>query len=361
MNLDLIFQLFTDNEYSANKPSLETVLTENLILIFLVLIIIIAIVVGKYAIGEKIFGKGKGWKAIIPFYGFFELFRAVDLNPFLSIIIIVPIIGLIPLAIFSFTMPKAFGAKKDLQILSIFVPFITYNMIGFDKQYEYQYVKGKNIAFKNEFRTVMPEDLSSDALMPSGAVSGAAISPMFAKQSEISRAASAAAEQTRLIREEQEKQEKAEAEKKAAEEAKKKAAKQNPDDFDYDIFDNKENENVGPESSNIDFNFKLVNGRFKSTPDPAPKSATPTPTSKPAMTVPPTQVSTTTAPVPKPATLAQPKPQTQAQETPVAPVSTPSTPVTPASAPNPSAQPSAPAPEAPKSEGISITTIPPQA
>ena len=308
MDLDLVFQYFSGGDYGTNKPTLETVLTGNIVIIAVFLIVIIAIVIGKYGIGEKIFGKGKGWKAIIPFYGFFLLFRAVDLNPFLSIGIVIPVVGLIPLGIFSFYLPKAFGQKRDLQLLSIFFPFVVYNMIGFDKKYEFQYVKGKNIAFSNEFRTVMPEDLSSDALTPSESVNGAAISPLLAKQSEVSQAASVAAEQTRLIREEQERQEKAEADKKAEEEAKKKAAKTNPDDFQYDIFDNKEAEAVRPESSNIDFNFKLVNGRFQSTTMAAPELATPAPTpvAAPAPAPTPAQASApapvqTPAPTPAPA------------------------------------------------------------
>ena len=138
----------------------------------------------------------------------------------------------------------------------------------------------------------MPEDLSRDALMPSGMVSGAAISPMIAKQSEISRAASAAAEQTRLIREEREKQEKLAAEKMAEEEARKKAAKQNPDDFNYDIFDKDTAAAVGPESSSIDFNFKVINGRFQSAPvaptAPVQPVAPATPTPAPAQ-IPPQQ------------------------------------------------------------------------
>jgi len=304
MNLELIFQFITGGEYKANKPTLEMVLTENIILLVFILLIIIAMVVGKYAVGEKIFGAKKGWKAIIPFYGFFNLFKAVDLNPYLSIAIIVPLVGLIPLAIFSYALPKAFGAKKELCLLSIFLPFVVYNMIGFDKKYEFQYVKGKNVAFKNEFRTVMPEDLSRDALMPSGMISGATISPMIAKQSEISRAASAAAEQTRLIREEQEKQEKLEAEKKAEEEAKRKAAKQNPDDFNYDIFDKDTAATVGPESSSIDFNFKMVNGRFQSAPVAPTQPVAPV-TPQPVMPAP--------MPTPTPAQTAQTTPQTPQQ------------------------------------------------
>ena len=340
MNLDIIFQFVTGGNYGANKPTFDKVISENAILLVFFTLIIIAIVVGKYAVGEKIFGKKKGWKAIIPFYGFFKLFKAVDLNPCLSIVIALPIIGLVPFAIFSYALPKSFGMKTEICILSIFMPFVVYNMLGFDKKYEFQYVKGKNIAFKNEFKTVMPEDLSKDALMPSGMVSGAAVTPMIAKQSEISRAASAAAEQTRLIREAQEKQEKAEAEKKAAEEAKKKAAKQNPDDFNYDIFNKANSASSGPESSSIDFNFKLVNGRFQSAPTPTPAPA-PKPVSVPESI--PAQ-NPTPAPAPEPTA-----------PTPVAPSPTPK-PVEvpkPMPAPVPKTTPE-PAP------GISIETVPPE-
>lgn len=307
-------------------PALDKVLSNNLPLILMLVLILILIVVGKYAMGMKMFGKNKAWKAIIPFYGLMELYRAVDVNPWFAIMIIIPVVGLIPFFIFCFKIPKAFGQKIDMQILTLFLPFVMFNVFGFDKKYEYQYQKGKSVAFKDEFRTVMPED--ADVLTPAGAVNGAAVSSLGAKESAISRAASAAAEQTRIIREEQEKAAAAaaaEQKRKEQEEEQKKAAKK--EDFDYDIFN--ETQDDGPDSSSIDFNFTFVNGKFRSAPEKPIESGHAFPTAP---------ATHPTAPATHPVTTPTPQP---------APVPTPQ--------PVPAIQ---PAPEKPTS-GIEMTSIPP--
>ena len=236
MDFEIIIKFITGGlNHDPTTPTLDKVINNNLIFIIFVSLILIALIVGKYGLGMKMFGKKKAWKAIIPVYGLMLLFSAVDLNPYFAIATIIPGIGIIPYAIFSFLLPKAFAQKSDMQILSIFFPYITFNILGFDKKYEYQYVKGKNVAFKNEFRTIMPEDLAKDALTPASAVNGAAVSSI-AQESAISRAASAAAEQNRLIIEEQEKAAAAEeAKKKAEEEKKKEALKAKTEDYKYDI------------------------------------------------------------------------------------------------------------------------------
>ena len=301
MDFQLIENYLTMSEYEPTRPTLDKVLVGNVVLIILFVLIVIAVEVGKYAMGVKMYGKKKAIKTIIPVYGLMLLFRSVDLNPWLAIAAYVPLLGIIPFSLFSFYVPKAFGQKVDYQILSIFFPYVMFNMLGFDKKYEFQYVKGKNVAFKNEFRTVMPEDLTSDALTPASAVSGAAVSSMIAKESMISRAASAAAEQTRIIREEQEKREAEEAKKKADEEAAKKAAKQKPEDFNYDIF-NGDEKNDGPTAASLGISFNMVNGRFQSAPVAAPKPApapqpVPQPASQPTPTPTPTPATPQNPPV----------------------------------------------------------------
>ena len=357
MDFQLIVNYFTMSEYDPTRPTLEKILVGNIVLIILFILIIVAVEVGKYAMGLKIFGKKKAIKTIIPVYGLMLLFRAVDLNPWLAIAAYVPIVGIIPFSLFSFYVPKAFGLKIDYQLLSILCPFIIFNMLGFDKKYEYQYVKGKNIAFKDEFRTVMPEDLAGDALTPASAVNGAAVT-MIAKESMISRAASAAAEQTRLIREEQEKREAEEAKKKADEEAAKKASRQRPEDYNYDIF-NGDEKNTGPDSASLGINFNMVNGRFQSaSAAPASKPVAPTPVAPapapaPTLEIPAAQAPA--APAPEPVSVSEPvapapvapAPAPVAPVAPAAPVATPAP--APTSAPEPTVpQPVTPTPQQPQ-------------
>ena len=335
MNFKLITDYISGSlQHTPNTPKIGVVLSENAALIVFVSLVFIALIVGKYAIATKILGKKSALKSLIPFYGLMILFRAVDLNPWLGITCYIPVVGIIPYAIFGFFVAKAFGQPINFQILSIFFPYVTFNMFGFDKKYEYQYVKGKNVAFKNEFRTVMPEDLTT----PASAVNGAALNTLGAKESMVSRAASAAAEQTRIIREEQERKakEEEEAKKKAEEEAKRKAEKQKPEDFKYDIF-NSDDQDLGPASASLNIEFRIVNGRFKSAPD----EPTPVPASAPApgpVQMPEPVQPEPAQPVEQPAPVEQPMPE-------------------PMPVPEPVQQ---PVPEQPETPGIQMSSIPPE-
>ena len=261
MNLDSILLFFTTGAFDPTHPTLGQVLAANLGLVFALLFFFITLEIGRYLVGIKIFGKQKAYKAIIPVYGLMQLFYAINLKSWLALICYLPIVGLIPFAIFSFLLPKAFAAPTSIQILTLLFPWLGFNLIGFDKKYEFQYQKGKNVAFKNEFRTVMPEELSP--AVTGDSATSAQNGTLLANASMISRAASAAAEQTRVMLEQQEQAAQLEAmQKKQAEEAAKKAEKHKAEEFKYDIFDSNSKEEK--ESSVLDFEFRMVNGRFQS-------------------------------------------------------------------------------------------------
>ena len=261
MNLDSILLFFTTGAFDPTHPTLGQVLAANLGLVFALLFFFITFEIGRYLVGIKIFGKQKAYKAIIPVYGLMQLFYAINLKSWLALICYLPIVGLIPFAIFSFLLPKAFAAPTSIQILTLLFPWLGFNLIGLDKKYEFQYQKGKNVAFKNEFRTVMPEELSP--VVTGDSATSAQNGTLLANASMISRAASAAAEQTRVMLEQQEQAAQLEAmQKKQAEEAAKKAEKHKAEEFKYDIFDSNSKEEK--ESSVLDFEFRMVNGRFQS-------------------------------------------------------------------------------------------------
>ena len=261
MNLDSILLFFTTGAFDPTHPTLGQVLAANLGLVFALLFFFITFEIGRYLVGIKIFGKQKAYKAIIPVYGLMQLFYAINLKSWLALICYLPIVGLIPFAIFSFLLPKAFATPISIQILTLLFPWLGFNLIGFDKKYEFQYQKGKNVAFKNEFRTVMPEELSP--AVTGDSATSAQNGTLLANASMISRAASAAAEQTRVMLEQQEQAAQLEAmQKKQAEEAAKKAEKHKAEEFKYDIFDSNSKEEK--ESSVLDFEFRMVNGRFQS-------------------------------------------------------------------------------------------------
>ena len=286
MNLDSILLFFTTGAFDPTHPTLGQVLVANLGLVFALLFFFITFEIGRYLVGIKIFGKQKAYKAIIPVYGLMQLFYAINLKSWLALICYLPIVGLIPFAIFSFLLPKAFATPTSIQILTLLFPWLGFNLIGFDKKYEFQYQKGKNVAFKNEFRTVMPEELSP--AVTGDSATSAQNGTLLANASMISRAASAAAEQTRVMLEQQEQAAQLEAmQKKQAEEAAKKAEKHKAEEFKYDIFDSNSKEEK--ESSVLDFEFRMVNGRFQS----AGLQSTPAQPIQPAQPAQPAQPSPT--------------------------------------------------------------------
>ena len=262
MNFQLIVDFVSGIiQHKPNVPDFGVVVSENMSLLAFLLILLVLIIIGKYALGKKMLGKDKAILAIVPVYGLMKLFHAINLPSWLAIICYIPVVGIIPFAIFSFLVPKSFGLNIGYQLLSILFPFVFFNILGFDSKYEFQYIKGKNVAFKDEFKTVMPEDIEAN---PLNLTDETAVSDLSAKESMVSRAASAAAEQTRIILEEQERQAEEEARKKAEEELKKKEVKQKPDEFKYDIFS--EDKNIGPESASLNIRFDVVDGRFRSAP-----------------------------------------------------------------------------------------------
>lgn len=263
MDLNIIYTFFSTGTFDPTHPTIAQVLSKNFGLIFISIVFLIAIEIGRFGLGLKIFGKEKAYKAIIPVYGLMQLFRLISLNPWLALICYVPIIGLIPFAIFCFLLPKAFSAPLPLQITGIFLPWIVFNILGFNKKYEFQYAKGKNVAFKDEFRTVMPEEIAANNSSFANNDTSTT-DPLLANASMVSRAASAAAEQTEAMLKQKEATELEAMQKKQAEEAAKKIEKHKAEDFKYDIFDN--TKNPEKESSALDFEFNIVNGRFQSAP-----------------------------------------------------------------------------------------------
>ena len=244
-------------EYEAPRPTIWEVLAGNTELVVLFAFIVLLVEAGKFAMGVKIFGPKTAAKTLIPIYGLMSLFRAVDLNPWLAITAYVPIVGVVTFLFFSFQTPKAFGQKLPYQLFATFCPFFAFLALGLGKS-EFLYKKGKNGAFVNDFRTVMPDDLAPDAVTPASMVKGALASS----------AASAAAEQTRIVREERERliaeaERQAEEDNKKAEEDKKALKKSEESNLDFLGGDEEDN---GPDSASLGIEFNIVNGRFRSAP-----------------------------------------------------------------------------------------------
>jgi hypothetical protein len=259
MDAQLIIDFFTMDEYEAPRPSIWEVLEGNTELTIFFIVVVLLVEIGKYTMGVKIFGKKKAAKTLIPVYGLMTLFRAIDINPWLAITSYIPLVGVVTFLFFSFEIPKAFGEKAPFQIFATFCPFFAFIILGLGQKYEFQYKKGKNGAFANEFRMVAPGDLSSDASTPADAM----------KAASFSYAAAAAAEQTRMVQEERARLI-AEAQKEIDEDNKKaaadKEAMKKAEEISGEFFGSDEKDD-GPDTASLGIEFRVVNGRFKSVPD----------------------------------------------------------------------------------------------
>ena len=127
MNFQKIYDYFFSNNYMTKMPTFGEVLASNLITLLLLLIILGLYIAGKVLLMKKIYGEKKMWQGAIPVLGLMELYDAVELNKLFAISILIPVLGLIPYFIFCYKLPAT------------------------DQQYEYQYVRGKNIPFQGAF------------------------------------------------------------------------------------------------------------------------------------------------------------------------------------------------------------------
>lgn len=164
IDLDIISEALTNSSYSDGALTFLDVVQRNAGVLLLLLFLSLVALVGLVLVWRKIYGKDKLWRALVPFYNLFQLFRSIDLNPYLSIAVFLPFVGLVPLALFNFYLPRAFGLKGIVYSLAaVCFPWLMLLILGVDKKYEFQYVKGKNVPFKDSFRIPVPGESGYDA------------------------------------------------------------------------------------------------------------------------------------------------------------------------------------------------------
>ena len=94
----------------------------------------------------------KPWKSLVPIYNTYLLFLIADLNPWLSLLLYVPLANLVVFILFALRLPRAFsGTTSGFSALIIFFPWIALPLLGFSSKYTYEYTKGKNIPFAAAF------------------------------------------------------------------------------------------------------------------------------------------------------------------------------------------------------------------
>ena len=159
MDLQIVFDFIFGSEYTEVKPEIGEVLMANIIVISLYVLTRLAIIVGLYGVGKKIFGEKGASKVLIPFYGHWQLFYRVGLNPILSIFCWIPVLGLITMrSVFHYYVAQALGeTDSGKKILAVVFPWAMIPYYGFNATSKYTIVRGSG-SFKDAFRTVVSEN-----------------------------------------------------------------------------------------------------------------------------------------------------------------------------------------------------------
>ena len=92
------------------------------------LICIVLTAVGAYYIFEKA-GKD-GWRALIPFYNNYVLLEILGYNPWLFLILFIPIVNIVFSIFINYKLAKAFGKGILMTIGLSLLPFIFYPYLG---------------------------------------------------------------------------------------------------------------------------------------------------------------------------------------------------------------------------------------
>lgn len=96
-------------------------------------IIMIAICVLEIIATWKIFTKAgeAGWKSIIPIYNIIVLFKIVGMNPWMILLLLVPIANIVVPILFNIKLAKAFGKGGGFAAGLIFLNTIFTLILGF--------------------------------------------------------------------------------------------------------------------------------------------------------------------------------------------------------------------------------------
>src|ERR1017187_8636348 len=116
-------------------------------LVFLILVLLSWI--GLY----KCFAKANiaAWKAIIPFYNYYEAFKLVEKPRWWFILMIVPGVNILMYGVLGFNLARYFGKRKSSDLwLASFAPYLYFLYLGFDSNTKFTGVndiKGKESPF----------------------------------------------------------------------------------------------------------------------------------------------------------------------------------------------------------------------
>lgn len=94
------------------------------------IVISVLLIVALWKIFEK--AGEPGWAAIIPFYNTYVAFRVAGMNPWLFLLLFIPLVNFVIAIVWAIKLGAAFGKGGVWSFfLLILLPFIGYVMLGF--------------------------------------------------------------------------------------------------------------------------------------------------------------------------------------------------------------------------------------
>ena len=127
---------------------LYTILRERPEIILIALASFFIITLSLWTLAERL--EVKGWKMLIPLYRFAVLFRAVDLSPWLSLLLLIPVVNLAMVIVFNIHLCRKFSRSYIFVPLLILLPIIFLPIMAFGD--------GKHVYVKSPKREKIPRE-----------------------------------------------------------------------------------------------------------------------------------------------------------------------------------------------------------
>lgn len=89
-----------------------------------------------------------GWKAIVPIYNTMTMAKIALGNPWLGLLVLLPVVGWLVMLYISFKFIKQFNVSDGMAVLSLLIAPIVYLIVGFG---EYEYIGDYNEEYYDEW------------------------------------------------------------------------------------------------------------------------------------------------------------------------------------------------------------------
>ena len=140
----------TDSRYYDSTEQFFGEAAPYLITVGVVMLLIWALTIaGNWHLYKK--AGQPGWKSLIPFYNNFVLFQIADLNPWLSLLLYIPLTAPVMIFVLDYKLARAFGCGVGFMLGLVFLSPAFVWLLGVSDKYEYQLAKGKHVPFSEAF------------------------------------------------------------------------------------------------------------------------------------------------------------------------------------------------------------------